>query len=208
VNPADVDTTGVRGRPPKDERAPRGPDQVRRATLSAATELFARRGVAAVSVREVAATAGVNPSLVHRYVGGKDQLLAAVLADLVEQLASDLPLYEEVADEPLPGRFTYLLATHQRIVAHLVMEGHAIEDYQVDFPVLDHLIAELQRVNGIDAPSARVRASVISAHELAVRLLMPLLLHMAGLDDDDADDLRQAVRQVNLRLSLDTDPVD
>ncbi len=190
-----------RGRPPKDELAPRGPVAVRRAVLAAAADLFARRGLAAVSVREVATQAGVNPSLVHRYVGGKDRLLRAVLAHLLDQLRDDLPAFAERADQPLPEPLAATLATHQRIVAHLVMEGHDIRQYQFEFPVMDHVIDEIQHVYGVDAATARRRGALIYAHDMAVRLLMPVLLRAAGLEPADADDLEAAARDVNLRLS-------
>jgi len=199
-----LDQTGrqpPRGRPPKDELAPRGPEAVRRAAVAAAAELFARRGLAGVSVREVAAQAGVNPALIHRYVGGKDPLLRAVLADLLDQLRTDLPAFAERADQPLPESMAAAVATHQRIAAHLVMEGYDIGDYQFDFPVMDHIVAEIQRVHGVDAATARRRGALIYAHDMTVRLLMPVLLRAAGLDPSDADDLRAAARRVNLRLS-------
>ena len=190
------------GRPPRDDRAPRGPDAVRRAALDAATDLFARRGLAAVSVRRVAAEAGVNPSLVHRYVGGKDDLVRAVLADLIDQLRGDLGAFAERADQPLPDRLAEVLATHQRIVAHLVIEGHDIREYQVEFPVMAHIIEEIQRRRGVDETTARRRSALIYAHDLSVRLFMPVLLRAAGLDEpDDRAALEASVREVNLWLS-------
>ncbi len=51
----------------------------RQAILSAARELFAAHGVDGVSVRQIAAKAGVNHALVHRYFGAKDDMVAAIL---------------------------------------------------------------------------------------------------------------------------------
>jgi AcrR family transcriptional regulator len=190
-----------RGRPPNDGAAPRGPEAVRRAVLTSAAELFSRRGVRAVSVREVANAAGVNPSLIHRYVGGKDALLTAVLADLVDQLSADLPAYGEWADRPPPDRLAELASAHQRIVAHLVIEGRDVRDYQFEFPVVDHIVAEIQRIHGVDEATARRRAGVVYAHDLSMRLFTPLLLQAAGLEPEDAEALREAVWLVNLRLT-------
>ena len=47
--------------------------------LDAATKHFARQGYDAVSLREIAAEAGVDVSLVSRYFGGKEELFAAVM---------------------------------------------------------------------------------------------------------------------------------
>jgi len=58
---------------------PRGRTEVCDALVSTAMELFALRGPAAVSVREVAARAGVNHALTFRHFGSKDGLVQAVL---------------------------------------------------------------------------------------------------------------------------------
>ena len=52
----------------------------RASLLAAATNRFAREGYDSVSLREIAADAGVDVSLVSRYFGGKDELFAEVLA--------------------------------------------------------------------------------------------------------------------------------
>jgi AcrR family transcriptional regulator len=61
---------------------------------SAALELFAARGVAATSIREVARAAGVSPGLVQHHFGTKDGLRRAVdefvVADALETI-TDLP---------------------------------------------------------------------------------------------------------------------
>ena len=55
------------------------------AILLAAAELFARKGPAQVSLRSVAAEAGVPYSLIYRFYRTKDKLLASVLALIVTQ---------------------------------------------------------------------------------------------------------------------------
>ena len=58
--------------------SPRGDSAVtRQVILAAARELFAAHGVDGVSVRQIAAKAGVNHALVHRYFGTKDEMVAA-----------------------------------------------------------------------------------------------------------------------------------
>ncbi|WP_257819199.1 TetR/AcrR family transcriptional regulator [Phenylobacterium sp. J367] len=53
----------------------------RSAILSAARSRFAEEGYDAASVRGIAGEAGVDPALVLRYFGSKEELLAAVLAE-------------------------------------------------------------------------------------------------------------------------------
>ncbi len=54
-------------------RRPGHPD-TREAILAAARVAFADRGFDATSIRQIAASAGVDPALVHHYFGTKDQL--------------------------------------------------------------------------------------------------------------------------------------
>src|SRR5437764_10365924 len=86
-------TTGsarARGR-----KIPAGRDEVGPAVLEAATDLFAERGPAATSIRDIAARSKVNHGLVFRHFGAKEQLVGAVLDHLGETLSgllhSDAP---------------------------------------------------------------------------------------------------------------------
>ena len=65
------------GRPLSD-----APDQ-RAVALDAALACFVRQGIAATSLRDIAREAGVTPALLHYYFGDRQQLLDAVVAELV-----------------------------------------------------------------------------------------------------------------------------
>src|SRR6266478_1381295 len=54
----------------------------RRALISAATELFARKGYAATTTSEIATRAGCAEGLIHRYFGAKSGLLLDILKAL------------------------------------------------------------------------------------------------------------------------------
>jgi AcrR family transcriptional regulator len=64
-----------------------GPDEVRRAVLDAAVALFAVHGFDAVSLSDIAAAADVNLSLIGRYIGRRDELVAEVFRHVSDQLA-------------------------------------------------------------------------------------------------------------------------
>ncbi|RNC68486.1 MAG: TetR/AcrR family transcriptional regulator [Desulfuromonadales bacterium] len=49
--------------------------------ITAATPLFAAKGLSGVNVREIARAAGVNPALISYHFGGKEGLYAAVIRD-------------------------------------------------------------------------------------------------------------------------------
>jgi AcrR family transcriptional regulator len=65
----------------------RGESGTRDAILAAAKQAFAAQGYAATSLRSVARTAGVDPSLVTHFFGSKDGLFEAALALPVEPAA-------------------------------------------------------------------------------------------------------------------------
>jgi AcrR family transcriptional regulator len=65
-------------RPGRRGRRPGSPD-TRTAILDAARERFAEAGFGGTTIRGVAASAGVDPALVHHYFGSKDDLFMAAL---------------------------------------------------------------------------------------------------------------------------------
>ena len=71
----------VRGRRPKGQ----GPD-LRQSILDAAEALFSRHGFYGVTVRQVAAEAGVDTALIHYYFGAKRELFDSVFARRAEIL--------------------------------------------------------------------------------------------------------------------------
>jgi AcrR family transcriptional regulator len=71
----------VRGRRPKGQ----GPD-LRQSILDAAEGLFSRHGFYGVTVRQVAAEAGVDTALIHYYFGAKRELFDSVFARRAEIL--------------------------------------------------------------------------------------------------------------------------
>jgi AcrR family transcriptional regulator len=71
----------IRGRRPKGQ----GPD-LRQSILDAAEALFSRHGFYGVTVRQVAAEAGVDTALIHYYFGAKRELFDSVFSRRAEIL--------------------------------------------------------------------------------------------------------------------------
>ena len=65
--------------------------------LEAGTALFAEKGFAGVSIRELAETAGVNSAMISYYFGGKEGLYEAVITAQYERL---LTKFEAIAVSP------------------------------------------------------------------------------------------------------------
>jgi AcrR family transcriptional regulator len=70
-------------------KRPRGAAATKAALIDAFLRLVARRSVASVSVRDVAAAAGVNHGLVHRHFGSKEGLVREAVAHLSRLVFAD-----------------------------------------------------------------------------------------------------------------------
>lgn len=88
-------------RPPS-ARGARG-DATRQRIIDAAEQLFAERGIDAVSLREITAAADVNVAAAHYHFGSKDAVLAALFDDHAQRIvARRLELLDQVQHET-PG---------------------------------------------------------------------------------------------------------
>jgi AcrR family transcriptional regulator len=77
-------------------------EQRRTQLLQAAARLMERDGSQAVSMQAVAAEAGVSVGLIYRYFGGKDDLLLAVIVDVLESFAMEVPrAVDSAGDDPV-----------------------------------------------------------------------------------------------------------
>ena len=81
-------TTARPGATAKTAGRPVGRHAAVAAVLSAAADLFAERGPAATSVRDIVVRSGVNHGLVYRHLGTKEQLVGAVLDYLSDESAA------------------------------------------------------------------------------------------------------------------------
>ncbi len=163
--------------------------------LDAAGDLFAHRGVAVVTLREVAAAADVQLALIARYIGNRRELVAAVFEDLTEALAQEVierPI-EQVSFErsSVMGRWTIML-THFAVTEPDAMSTSGFN------PML--ALAEVIMDNyGLDECSARLRGAQIVASALGWRIFEGYLVEGARLDLD-LGDLRDELTAMHRRL--------
>ena len=113
--------------------------------LRAARHLFAERGYARTSVREIAQAAGVSAQTVYDSVGSK-QVLVAQLNDLIDSEAGIAALARAAAESEDPrelaatnARITRSILEHCGDILHALVTGAAAE------PELAAVLAEGQR---------------------------------------------------------------
>lgn len=167
-------------------RAPVGKDEVAAAVLAAAADLFAERGPAATSIRDIAARSKVNHGLVFRHFGTKEQLVGAVLdhlgMSLTELLKTDAPAAEVDA----------ALDRQMRVMARTLLDGYPAGQLQTRFPNVSLLLDQVRARHDSEL-SARLAVANALAFQVGWRLFEPLLRSAAGIDEMSDTALRQAV---------------
>ncbi len=182
-------------------------DRTARAVIrDEALRLFAANGPERVTVRQIAAAAGVSPALVVHHFGSKEGLREAVdqyvvdlfdtmltqmagegapplsdpgaTASLSEMLARHLP-----PDSPVPGYLRHLLLTESEAGRRLFRQLHEISQV-----TLRALAAGGMASPGADPP---VRAAFLLVNDLALLLLRDRIHDVLGVDPLSADGMRR-----------------
>jgi TetR/AcrR family transcriptional regulator, repressor for neighboring sulfatase len=167
---------------------PIGKDEVSAAVLQAASELFAEKGPAGTSIREVATRAGVNHGLLHRHFGSKRQLLAATLQHLADSAAilrqSGAPQAE------LEAAYEF----QARVMVRSTLDGFPVEQLQQRFPGMEAFLKQVQAEHSDDR-AARLLAAHGMALQIGWGLMGPTLRVAFGLQDLDDTEIRMAVAE-------------
>ena len=153
---------------------PRDAARTRENILGAAQQLFARKGYTTVGVREVAAEAGVNSTLIRRYFGSKEGLFRAAVEDFLQ--------VEPFTDGPraeFGERAVALLKYGEEIPSALAMMMHATADPEaralcsalmharIDQPLADWL-------GGENAMARATQINLLWIGYMAARQVLPL----------------------------------
>jgi AcrR family transcriptional regulator len=158
--------------------APVGKDEVVAAVLRSAADLFAEQGLAATSIRDIAARSNVNHGLIHRHFGSKDGLVAAVLDHLGQHLAGLL------AENAEGSKVADAIDRQLRVLAYASLDGYPIGELQSRFPTMGVLLDAVR-----DRHSSELSARLAAAHTIALQLGWCLfgdfLRASTGLEDMD-----------------------
>ncbi len=171
---------------PKEAEVPVGREEVAAAILTAAADLFAERGPAATSIRDIAARSKVNHGLVFRHFGTKEQLVGAVLdhlgMNLTALLQGEVPAedIEHAADRQL------------RVMARTLLDGYPAGQLQQRFPNVAELLHRVLPRHDSDR-SARLAVANALALQFGWRLFEPILRSAAGIEELSDAEVRQAV---------------
>jgi|SRR5271166_2554218 len=165
---------------------PIGREEVAAAILEAATDLFAERGPAATSIRDIAARSNVNHGLVFRHFGTKDQLVGAVLDNLSMTSTAMRRSGAPAAELQRAGD------RHLRVLARTLLDGYPVGTLQTQFPGMSELLDVIGPRHSNDR-SARLALANAAALQFGWRLFEPFLRASTGLDELSEAELREAV---------------
>ncbi|MFI0421131.1 TetR family transcriptional regulator [Spongiactinospora sp. 9N601] len=147
----------------------RSGEESRRRILAAARARFVQEGYEQTTVRSIAADAGVDPSMINYFFGGKDKLFAAVLAapgSPREPLAALLAAGTDGAGPVLVRRFLEVWdATDDPDPLLAVVRSAGRPDLLREF--IDREFAD-QLVGHLEGPDAELRAALISGQLLGL----------------------------------------
>ncbi len=170
-------------------------------------QLFAERGAAQVTIREIASAAGVSPSLVIHHFGSKDGLKDAVdvrAIALVERFVAELldPSQGGSTATSLAAVFAERFEQEPLLPAYmrrlLVDGGPAAESlFRSLFHATVSGLASLEELHLVrPAVEARVRAAFLLVNDLAVVLLREQLRAVLGIDPLTRSGMTQWTSQV------------
>ena len=177
---------------------PSADDRTARARIrDEALRLFAERGPDAVTMRDIAAAAGVSPALLVRHYGSKDGLVEAVDGHVVQTLEALLAQVtgQGDADDPQPSAMPTMLeafAVHlppqspipdylgrSLIAGGVVGSALFARLYDISRDALDAMVAAGTADAG-DDPA--MRAAFLMINDLAVLMLRRRLTEVLGVD--------------------------
>jgi AcrR family transcriptional regulator len=185
-----------------------GREQTTEAILDAAEELFSQRGFTAVSVRDIAAEAGVSHALVHRYLGSKADVYRAVFsrdADVIRVAATGQEDLLAAASLMLREGFSSQ-RRYVRLIAHSALHGLSYERTGGRFAATERLLelaqaaAESEGARDPDALDPRFAIAGVVALFLGWMATEDWLLRVAGLDDLSEEEVVDSFERVVFQI--------
>jgi TetR/AcrR family transcriptional regulator, repressor for neighboring sulfatase len=195
------------GKPAPEAKAkPYGREQVIESIIDATLSLWSAKGPAEVSLRAIAARAGVNYGLVYRHFRTKEAVIRAAMDRVVARsmmYTEDCTDLVDAMDSVLP-RST---GAHARLLAWAILQYLMDDVMPAEDPFLQRL-RELAKAGGTgDAPDADTAAKVKAGSLLAMlygwRLFEPYLVRGLQLDQVGHDELDALIRERMLKALAD-----
>jgi AcrR family transcriptional regulator len=169
------------------KQRPKGRDEVVDALVAAAQRLFAERGPASVSLREVAAEAGVNYGLVYQYIGTRDDLIRIVYRRLSEQAAAILGETADFDAAIDALRQSDTAGTYARMTAWTLLEGYKPQEFFGRSLAMEEVTLRAKQVlsrrsEPVDDDAAKLLTAVAMTLRIGAKLFGEFYSVAVGLD--------------------------
>jgi AcrR family transcriptional regulator len=166
---------------------PQGKDAVQAALIQAAASLFAQRGLASVSLREIAQEANVNHGLIHRHFGSKKGLIMATINRLSKDIATEMGSTSSLDSlQPILAKAFVKTASRQeywKILAHLMLTEGGDELLQPDFPLVSRML-EVTKKEDSKSLTSEAHITLLLSMGLGMMVFRPYLQRAIGVDND------------------------
>jgi AcrR family transcriptional regulator len=197
--PAAGDEAGAKAKP-------YGREQVIESVIDATLSLWSAKGPAEVSLRAIAARAGVNYGLVYRHFRTKEAVIRAAMDRVVARslmYTDDCTDLTDAVDSVLP-RST---GAHARLLAWAILQ-YFVDDIM---PAEDPFLQRLRDLAKVDVPAgtpdadtaAKVKAGSMLAMLYGWRLFEPYLVRGLQLDKVGHDELDAQIKERMLKALAD-----
>jgi AcrR family transcriptional regulator len=181
-------------------RPRRSREKVSQALVEAAAALFAERASGRVTVRDIAARADVNPALVHRYFGTKQNLMGAAMEKAQRHVVTQIDLMPDV----LQGASTVFHAALQEREFIAALARATLDDVLPDFPggypsmrrLVQRFEAELEGLGIRGQHDPRVVVACLTSLMMGYALFGQFIRRGTGLDGEPIDQVEAAIVEV------------
>ncbi len=191
----------------KSKKRPKGRDEVVEALIKSAAELFAERGVSGVSLREIAAHAGVNHGLIHRHFGSKENLRKKTQEYLAKKVRDDIGTPDNLID--MLAQAETAVQKHPlfwKVMARSFLDGTVEGDVQSEFPFVRDFVELVKAVQEqgliILDMDPRYIVAAICAYGLGIRAFERYIMEAAGLGDEPVEEVLAEIRNRFLAICL------
>jgi AcrR family transcriptional regulator len=192
----------------------RNAEKTKAAILQAARRLFAERGIAAASIRDIAKAAGVSHGLVQQYFGNRARMVTAIIANEIEQIGKLGATGKiESADSALENLRSLLanggpqFRDFALLISRAELEGIEPEkmlDPSIPTPAMA-LAAMIRELQGAAATSSagmdpRMVSAYVNASLFAFATMAPWLMASVGMEPEEYEARQHEIADISVKL--------
>ena len=181
--------------------SPRGREAIIEAILQATEKLLAKHSPTEISLRQIAKSANINHSLIHRYFGTKENVILAVHERIIDKLGAQFS-----AIDSLDGNVERLFEINEKnpsrriLLARAMLDGADPHLIRHHFPIM-HQFIELLKKKKLEAAEptaydAETVAAFLAGAVMGWFLYEPFLLASTGLEQRDKNKVHSQIIEI------------